>query len=366
MLAAVQAVQGCGSPALLAAALRLVLRSLSLQLRHQGPSALHGLFGAFCTALTSTAAAVAAGSGSGGRSDSPGAAAGGCPGEADASKQVQSAAMALVQALNPEFAMPIFATAPWRQLPPRQVLGALEALVAAAAACCPTAGCPAGCPHPLHGTAAAVLRSLHMALNTHLDLLRGTLPGADFARLVGITCGALGASLAAGHDLLDGMLSSPAAAQQVVDRNLRQFTDVYYSCRHIGRGGAGWWWVPAHLPAPCLGPPALPPFPACAARRPSCPAASPHQRTHSRSLSLPPISPAAYALCYELPAPPVTEMEQVLEQSGVGARLSQPRLPNPQTGAPNRLRIQRLIPQFLQAGWGVQHQGSAIATWGSC
>ncbi len=234
LLDAMQVAQASGRPALLAASLRLSFGPIGL-VAHQGwHSAPPGLFEAFCAALHSTAAALASGDAAACCGGGPDAAAACCPGDRDGMQVMEYAAMALLDALDIELALFLLIGGPWQQVPMEQMLTTLEALVGGAEACCPAAGCGAGCLHPLHALGAAMLRDLHRILDRHLDVLRPGLTSAQYARLACITCAALSTALEAGHNFFDGMLASPAAAEQLAASNTRLVTDVCYSCRHIG------------------------------------------------------------------------------------------------------------------------------------
>ena len=188
----------------------------------------HRLAEAFCASITAAAAAVASTASAAGTSHASGGS--GCPGCAAG----MQGALQVAAALADLFASRICRTDAWWQMPPQQALGMLEAVAAAAAACGSSAGCPAGCLHPLHACGASLLRSLHPILDLHLETLRSSLTDAGYAQLVRTACTAEAAALAVAHNLIEGMLAFPEAAAHVARGHLSLLVDAYFSCRHIG------------------------------------------------------------------------------------------------------------------------------------
>lgn len=231
MLEAIQAAQAPGRPALLAAALRLLWGPLALHISSRSPVP-HRLAEAFCASITAAAAAVSSTASAAGDSHSSGGS--GCPACAAGMQCALPMAAALADLFTHQFATRICPTDAWWQMPPQQALGMLEAVAAAAAACGPSAGCPAGCLHPLHACGASLLRSLHPILDLHLETLRSSLSDVGYAQLVRTACTAEAASLTMAHNLIDGMLAFPEAAAQVAREHLSLLVDAYFSCRHIG------------------------------------------------------------------------------------------------------------------------------------
>lgn len=396
MLEAMQAAQATGRPALLAACLRLLWGPIALHLTCSATIP-RRLAEPLCTAIMSLGGAVASGAAAvagspraaGGSSSSQAPHAGcGCPGAAAGMHSVAEMAEVLADVFTHSLVKHICASDAWWELPPEQAHSMLQAVAAAAATCGPAPGCPACCLHPLHGIAASLLRSLHLALDTHLEMQRSSLSDAQYTRLVRTTCTAAAAALDAAHNLFDGMLASPAAAAQVTRDRLGLLIDVYFSCRHISEVQQqalptclGGWHGAATLlertAAGCTTCTQLPVMhtlsikmlPPCGLRLQLV--ALPPADYHAL---LPPTverhgHPAAAlaavdTLSYEVPLPPITAMEGMMAEAGASAFMSSINRRNPRTGDeyPNRLQPRRLLPEFLQASGQLALQLSSAMT----